>query len=221
MTWPSAMALLGARIDGVDPSPLVAGAYLLSGFILLGALFLRAAPIGNRMAMAGILLAVAATLYSHDVVNLPEIVSALVIGGSIGLLLARRCAARRLPWLVVAAHGLLGVAAMATAGALFLNPFAFALARDDGTIAPHDGMVLAAGFAIGAIVVAGISWMAVRRTSAGMAWMGLAWMGSGAGWAAAALGFALGNSALVVAGGMAGVAGWRLGWRARKIGPAA
>jgi NAD/NADP transhydrogenase beta subunit len=210
------MALLGARIDGVDPSPLVAGAYLLSGLILLGALLWRAAPIGNRMAMAGILLAVAATLYSHDVVNLPEIVSALVIGGSIGLLLARRCAARRLPWLVVAAHGLLGVAAMATVGALFLNPFAFALTRDDGTIAPRDGMVLAAGFAIGAMVVAGISWMAVRRTQAG-----LAWIGSGAGWLAAALGFALGNSALVVAGGMAGVTGWRLGWRARKIGPAA
>ncbi|MEC3910427.1 NAD(P)(+) transhydrogenase (Re/Si-specific) subunit beta [Sphingobium sp. CR2-8] len=211
----SGVALLGARMDGVDPSPLVAGAYLLSGVLLLAALRWRGQRHGNRIAMAGIALALAAALYSHDVMNLPEIASALVIGGSIGLLLARRCAARMLPWLVVVAHGLLGMAAMATACALWLNPFAFALVGDDGRITPDNRLLLAAGFTIGAMVVVGALLVAVTRRQTG-----LAWIGSGAGWAAVTLGFALGNSAMVMAGALAGVAGWRLGWRARRIGPA-
>lgn len=205
-------ALLGARIDGVGPSPLVASAYLLSGLLLFCALWLRPVRTGNRMALAAVALAVAATLYSHDVVNLPEIVGALVIGGSIGLLLARRCASGALSWLVVAGHGLLGLAAMAIAAALYHNPFAFGLVGADGAITPGDGVMLAAGGAIGLVVLIGALSMAFRRTQAG-----LAFVGSGAGWTTAALGFALGNGAMVVAGSLAGVAAWRFGWRARNI----
>ena len=216
MMPPSVAALLGARIDGIDPSPLVAGAYFLACALLLYALWSRATRTGNRFAMAGITLAVGAAIYSHDVVNLPEIVSALTIGGGIGLMLARRGAVRILPWLVVSGHGLLGLGAMATAFVLFRNPFAFAIVRDDGAMLPGDGLLLAAAFAIGALVLGGALTMAVRRTQ-----VGLAWLGSGSGWAAAALGFALGNSAMVVAGAMAGVAAARIGWRADRAAPRA
>ena len=209
-------AMLGARIDGVEPSPLVAAAYLLSGLMLVCALRLRANRAGNRIALAGLALASGAALYSHDVVNLPEIVSALTIGGSIGLLLARRSPAASLPWLVIAGHGLLGLAAIATAWALYRNPFAFGLAGDDGIILPGNIVILAVGVATGALVVAGTLVMAIRRTCAG-----LALLGSGAGWSATALGLVLGNSAMVVAGALAGVAGLRLGWNARNIGPSA
>ena len=204
---------LGARIDGVDPSPLVAGMWLVAAALLLCGLWLRAHRVGNRLALAGGMLAVGAALYSHDVVNLPEIASALAIGGSIGLTLTRRCAAHRLPWLVVVAYGLLGLAGVATSVALFLNPFAFALVDGQGHVTPAHGALLLAGVAIGGLVALGALLMLVRRTQSG-----LALVGSGAGWAAAALGLAMGNSALLLVGGMAGAAGLRLGWRARALG---
>lgn len=203
---------LGARIGGVDPSPLVAGMWLVAAGLLLCALWLRGHRAGNRLALAGGMLAVGAALYSHDVVNLPEIASALVIGGSIGLTLARRCCAHRLPWLVVVAYGLLGLAGAATGAALFLNPFASGLVDGQGHVTPAHGTLLAAGVAIGGLVALGALLMLVRRTQSG-----LALVGSGAGWAAAALGLAMGNSVLVLVGGMAGAAGLRLGRRARVI----
>ncbi len=205
MIPPFGPAWLGAQLDGIDPSPLVAGAYLLSGLLLFIGLWLRKGRHGNRWAMAGIVTGAAAAVYSHDVVNLPEMVSAVVIGGCIGLLLVRRCAVATLPWLIVAGHGLLGVAAMAMAMTLRRNPGAFGLLGDDGAL-------LAAGFGLGAATLAGALVLAFRRRHGG-----LALMSSGTGWAAAALGFAIGNGAMVVAGGMAGVAGLRLAWRARKI----
>lgn len=207
---------LGARIDGVDPSPLVAGMWLVAAALLLCALWLRGHRIANRLALTGGMLAVGAALYSHDVVNLPEIASALVIGGSIGLMLARRCGAHRLPWLVVIAYGLLGLAGVATGAALFLNPFAFALVDGQGHVTPAHGALLAAGAATGGLVALGALLMLVRRTQAS-----LMLVGSGAGWAAAALGLAMGNSALLLVGGMAGAAGLRLGWRARAMRRAA
>lgn len=209
-------AWLGARIDGVDPSPLVAGMWLGAAGLLLCALWLRGYRTGNRIALAGGMLAVGAALYSHDVVNLPEIASALVIGGSIGLMLARRCGGHRLPWLVVVAYALLGLAGMATGTALLLNPFAFGLVDGPGRVTPAHGTLLAGGIAIGGLAALCALLMLVRQTQDY-----LALVGSGAGWTAAALGLAMGNSAMVLAGGMAGAAGLRLGWRAWAIRRAA
>lgn len=205
MIPPVGAAWLGAQLDGIDPSPVVAGAYLLSGLLLFLGLWLRSGYHGNRWTMAGIVTGAAAAVYSHDVVNLPEMVSAVVIGGGIGLLLARRSAVAALPWLMVAGHGLLGVAAMAMAATLWRNPGAFGLTADDGAL-------LTVGFALGAMTLAGALALAIGRRPGG-----LALIGSGAGFAAAALGFAIGNSAMVMGGGMAGVAGLRLAWRARRI----
>lgn len=209
-------AWLGARIEGVDPSPLVAGMWFAAATLLLCALWLRGHRVGNRLVLAGGMLAVGAALYSHDVVNLPEIASALAIGGSIGLTLARRCNAHRLPWLVILAYGLLGLAGVATGAALFLNPFAFGLVDGQGDVTPVHGALLAASATIGGLVALVALLMLVRRTQAD-----LALVASGAGWASAALGLAMGNSAMILVGGMAGAAGLRLGWRARALGRAA
>lgn len=216
MSAPFDPAWLGARIDGVDPSPLVAGMWLVTAMLLLCALWLRGHRAGNRIALAGGALAVGAALYSHDVVNLPEIASALVIGGSIGLTLARRSGAHRLPWLVLVAHGLLGLAGMAIGAALVLNPFAFALVDGQGHVMDAQGFLLAAGAVIGGLTAAGALLMLVRRTQAG-----LTLVGGGAALSAAALGLAMGNSAMVLVGGMAGAAGLRLGWRGLVRGQAA
>ncbi len=205
MIPPVGAAWLGAQLDGIDPSPVVAGAYLLSGLLLFLGLWLRTGRHGNRWTMVGSVTASAAAVCSHDVVNLPEMVSAVVIGGSIGLLLARRSGVAALPWLMVVGHALLGVAAMAMAATLWRNPGAFGLTA-------HDGALLAVGFGLGATTLAGALALAFRRRLGG-----LALLGSGAGFAAAALGFTIGNSAMVVGGGMAGVAGLRLAWRARRI----
>lgn len=212
MMPPVGPAWLGAQLDGIDPSPVVAGAYLLSGLLLLVGLWLRNSRHSHRWAMAGIATGAAAAVYSHDVVNLPEMVSAVVIGGSIGLLLARRSAVAALLWLAVAGHGLLGVAAMAMAATLWRNPGAFGLLGDDGAVLPFGGGMLVAGFGLGVPTLAGALVLAFGRRLGG-----LPLLTSGAGWAAAALGFAIGNGAMVVAGGMAGVAGLRLAWRARRI----
>ncbi|WP_088183107.1 NAD(P)(+) transhydrogenase (Re/Si-specific) subunit beta [Sphingobium sp. Z007] len=205
MIPPVGAAWLGAQLDGIDPSPVVAGAYLLSALLLFLGLWLRSGRHGNRWAMAGIATGAATAVYSHDVVNLPEMVSAVVIGGSIGLLLARRSAVAALPWLMVAGHGLLGVAAMAMAATLWRNPSAFGLTADDSAL-------LAVGFGLGATTLAGALALGFGR------WLGaLPLLSSGAGWTAAALGFAIGNSVMVMAGGMAGVAGLRFAWRASRI----
>lgn len=216
MTSMSGLALLGARLDGVDPSPVVAGACLVAGTLFCLALHRRSPRHGSRLAMAGVAIAVAAAIYSHDVVNLPEIVAALVIGGSIGLLLARRCALAVLPRLVIVGQGLLGLAAMATGTAIVMNPGAFGLAGEgDGLVSGWCALPVF-GAATGALLLARALWLALRRMPPGDTLLGV-----GTGLATAALGFTLGNSAMVMAGGLAVSAGLRLAWRARKAAPAA
>lgn len=208
-------AFLGARIDGVDPSSLVAGAYLIAAALLFCGLVFRTIPAGNRASMAGIMLATGAALYSHDVINLPEMISIMAMGGGIGLLFARRCPAWAFPWVVVAGHGLTGVAIMATAAALCRNPLAFGLAGDDGAMAAGNvAMLILCCVLAGAATIHALA-MAFRRTQAA-----LPMLSATLAFAAAALGLAMGNSVMVMAGGMAGVAACRIGWRGRRIGRA-
>ena len=63
--------------------PFVAFAYLVSGVLFILALRGLSSPAssrtGNRYGMIGMLIAVATTLYTHDIVNLPEIIVAIGI----------------------------------------------------------------------------------------------------------------------------------------------
>ncbi|MEK6722211.1 MAG: NAD(P)(+) transhydrogenase (Re/Si-specific) subunit beta, partial [Pseudomonadota bacterium] len=79
-------------------------AYLVAGVLFILALRGLSSPAtsrrGNRMGMIGMAIAVATTLYTHDVVSLPEIIGAIVIGGGIGFIIARRIAMTDMPQLV-------------------------------------------------------------------------------------------------------------------------
>ena len=94
-------------------------AYLAAGVLFILALRGLSSPAtsrrGNRMGMIGMAIAVATTLYTHDVVSLPEIIGAIVIGGGIGFIIARRIAMTDMPQLVAAFHSLVGLAAVGTA----------------------------------------------------------------------------------------------------------
>ena len=91
-------------------SPFIPLAYLIAGVLFILALRGLSSPAssrtGNRMGMAGMAIAVATTLYTHDVVSLPEIVGAIVLGGAIGFVIARRIAMTDMPQLVAAFHPL-------------------------------------------------------------------------------------------------------------------
>lgn len=120
----TAMAAAGA--EGVTASPLVSFAYLVAGVLFILALRGLSSPAssrrGNRMGMAGMAIAVGTTLYTHDVVSLPEIVGAIVVGGGIGFIIARRIAMTDMPQLVAAFHSLVGLAAVLVGAAASSTP---------------------------------------------------------------------------------------------------
>ncbi|WP_298398109.1 hypothetical protein [Sphingobium sp.] len=153
----------------------------------------RAGRRANRLAMMGVALACGGAVYSHDVLNLPEMIGAVVMGGGFGLLLVRRAARRMLPLLTRAAQALLGIAAIALAGAVWRNPGAFGVAGSGVAMA-----LLAAGVLIGGLVALGALWPG--RIAPHL-------LSSGAGWTAALLGLAMGNGAMAIGGALAGVAG--------------
>ncbi|WP_194743351.1 NAD(P)(+) transhydrogenase (Re/Si-specific) subunit beta [Thermaurantiacus tibetensis] len=134
-------------------------AYLVAGVFFILALRGLSSPetsrAGNRFGMVGMAIAVTATLLTHEVASLPEIVGAVAIGGAIGWLVARRIAMTAMPQLVAAFHSLVGLAAVLVAAAAFLNPSAFGLLNDAGQIFPVSRLEMGLGAAIGAITFSG------------------------------------------------------------------
>ena len=250
-------------------------AYLAAGVLFILALRGLSSPAtsrrGNRMGMIGMAIAVATTLYTHDVVSLPEIVGAIVIGGGIGFIIARRIAMTDMPQLVAAFHSLVGLAAVLVGAAAYLNPGAFGILDTlTGEIHNASRIELGLGVAIGAITFSGsviaflklngnmsgkpimlpgrhvinlgtlvailglIGWFYVMAAPTVMApWLfwtviGLSFvigflliipiggadmpvvvsmLNSYSGWAAAAMGFTLGNSAMIITGALVGSSG--------------
>jgi NAD(P) transhydrogenase subunit beta len=140
--------------------PFVALAYLIAGVLFILALRGLSSPAssrtGNRFGMAGMAIAVATTLYTHEVANIPEIIGAIAIGGVIGFITARRIAMTDMPQLVAAFHSLVGLAAVLVGAAAYLNPGAFGI-LDAATNQIHNAsrIELGLGVAIGAITFSG------------------------------------------------------------------
>ncbi|PZU13667.1 MAG: NAD synthetase [Sphingobium sp.] len=251
-------------------SPFVALAYLVAGVLFILALRGLSSPAtsrrGNRMGMVGMGIAVATTLYTHDVVSLPEIVGAIVVGGGIGFVIARRIEMTAMPQLVAAFHSLVGLAAVLVGAAAYLNPGAFGI-LDPLTDEIHNAsrVEMGLGVAIGAITFSGsiIAFLKLNGNMSGKpimlpgrhlinlatlaAILGLVayfvtdqspwvfWtvtalsfiigflliipiggadmpvvvsmLNSYSGWAAAAMGFTLGNSAMIITGALVGSSG--------------
>ncbi|MEA2999138.1 MAG: H+-translocating transhydrogenase subunit beta [Sphingomonadales bacterium] len=149
----------------------VALAYLIAGGCFILALRGLSNPEssrrGNRIGMAGMLIAVATTLlYYHprpsgdlplSLLNyrtVGEILAAIALGGAIGLVTARRIAMTAMPQLVAAFHSLVGLAAVLVAAAAYLNPEAFGIAVA-GEIHRVSRVEMGLGAAIGAITFSG------------------------------------------------------------------
>jgi H+-translocating NAD(P) transhydrogenase subunit beta len=134
-------------------------AYLAAGVMFILALRGLSSPAtsrsGNRFGMAGMLVAIATTLVIQQLASITEILAAMVIGGLVGLLVARRIAMTAMPQLVAAFHSLVGLAAVLVAAAAFLEPAGFGIQGSDGAILPASRIEMGLGVAIGAITFSG------------------------------------------------------------------
>src|SRR5689334_7225034 len=142
-------------------------AYLISGVWFILALRGLSSPEssrrGNRTGMIGMAIAVGTTLATHQIASLPEIAAAIVIGGGIGLVTARKIQMTAMPQLVAAFHSLVGMAAVLVGAAAYLNPEAFGIAVRITPIAspsfvsilPVSRIEMGLGVAIGAITFSG------------------------------------------------------------------
>ncbi len=135
-------------------------AYLVSGVLFILALRGLSSPAtarqGNLFGMAGMVIAIVTSLLS---VNLGGsfigILLALVLGGSVGAVIAQRIAMTAMPQLVAAFHSLVGMAAVLVAAAALYSPDAFGIADRDGSMHMQSLIELALGTFIGAVTFSG------------------------------------------------------------------
>jgi NAD(P) transhydrogenase subunit beta len=142
-------------------------AYLVAGVCFILALRGLSSPEssrrGNFTGMVGMTIAVVTTLTTHEIASLPEIIGAMVIGGGVGLVTARKIQMTAMPQLVAAFHSLVGMAAVLVGAAAYLNPEAFGIAVRITPIAspsiisilPVSRIEMGLGVAIGAITFSG------------------------------------------------------------------
>src|SRR5215203_5078421 len=252
-------------------------AYLIAGVCFILALRGLSSPEssrrGNFTGMLGMAIAVATTLEIHEIASLPEIAGAMLIGGGIGLITARKIQMTAMPQLVAAFHSLVGLAAVLVGAAAYLNPEAFGIASRITpilgpsviSILPVSRIEMGLGVAIGAITFSGsiIAFLKLNGNMSGkpillpgrhvinfgslfailaliayftqdqdpwvfFTMMGLSFaigflliipiggadmpvvismLNSYSGWAAAAMGFTLHNSAMIITGALVGSSG--------------
>ena len=109
---------------------------------------------GNLWGIGGMVVAILTTLLSPGVVSFGMIILGILIGGSIGTLVARRIQMTALPQLVAAFHSLVGLAAVFVAAAAFTNPVAYHIGVP-GQIHGGSLVEMSLGLAIGAITFTG------------------------------------------------------------------
>ena len=248
--------------------------YLVSGMLFILALRGLSSPAtsrkGNRNGMIGMAIAVGTTLVllhdKLDPVTWAIIGAAVVIGGGIGAIIARKIPMTDMPQLVAAFHSLVGLAAVLVAAAALYAPVSFGIGTG-GSLATASLIELSLGSAIGALtftgsviafaklngnmggapimlparhllniaiglgIVALIVTLVMSGGSAQWAFWSLtalalvlgitliipiggadmpvvvSMLNSYSGWAAAALGFTLGNFALIITGALVGSSG--------------
>ena len=109
---------------------------------------------GNKLGMIGMGIAVLVTLFMLPELNFFLIFSGILIGGTIGTVIALRIQMTALPQLVAAFHSLVGLAAVLVAAAAFYNPEAYGIGQA-GEIKTTSLVEMAIGTAIGAITFTG------------------------------------------------------------------
>ena len=137
----------------------VAGfAYLIAAVCFIMALRGLSSPEsarqGNVVGIIGMVIAVATTLLNPDVVSYGTIIIGVLIGGTIGTVVALRIQMTALPQLVAAFHSLVGMAAVLVATAALYDPEAYGLGAV-GKIPAASLVEMSLGTAIGAITFSG------------------------------------------------------------------
>ena len=249
-------------------------AYLVSAILFIMARRGLSSPESSRkvnvMGILGMFIAITAPVLNPEIVSYGWIAGALLFGGGIGFMIARRIAMTAMPQLVAAFHSLVGLAAVLVAGAAFLNPVAFGIADALGSIFTASKIEMSLGAAIGAVTFSGsviaflklqglmsgapitlpgrhvingamalaivgfIGWFAIDQSitfgPVHIFWaltilsfiigflliipiggadmpVVISMLNSYSGWAAAGIGFTLGNNALIVTGALVGSSG--------------
>ncbi len=133
-------------------------AYLIASVLFILALRGLSSPVsarqGNIFGIAGMTIAIVTTLADPGVVSYSMIMVGMLIGGSIGTIVALRIPMTALPQLISAFHSLVGLGAVFVAAAAFFNPEAFGLGAR-GEIGTASLIELSLGLAIGAITFSG------------------------------------------------------------------
>ncbi|WP_395023327.1 NAD(P)(+) transhydrogenase (Re/Si-specific) subunit beta [Dongia sp.] len=109
---------------------------------------------GLRFGIVGMIIAIVTTLLLPSVHSYLSILIALVIGGGVGVVIAQRIQMTALPQLVAAFHSLVGLAAVAVAGAAFYDPQAFGIG-EVGAIDAGSLVEMSLGVAVGAVTFTG------------------------------------------------------------------
>ncbi len=137
---------------------LIGFAYIVAAVLFILALRGLSNPemarMGNYYGMAGMVIAVVATLSIVEGSSLVLIIPAAGIGGAIGAFIALRIQMTALPQLVAAFHSLVGLAAVFVATAAFYNPVAYNIGVP-GDIHAGSLVEMSIGTAIGAITFSG------------------------------------------------------------------
>jgi len=250
-------------------SNVVALAYLVAAILIIFALKGLSSPEsarrGNTLGIAGMVIAVLVTLQMPGVHSYGWIFAAILIGGSAGLIIARRIPMTHMPQLVAGMHSLVGLAAVLIALSAVYNPVAYGIASVGGGIAVASRIEVFLGSFIGAItftasivafgklqglvsgrplifsgqhklnlllglimLAAGVLFCLSQSWIAFLVMVGVAlvlgvllivpiggadmpvivsMLNSYSGWAAAGIGFTLGNNMLIIAGALVGSSG--------------
>jgi len=109
---------------------------------------------GNLWGIVGMVIAVFTTLADPGVLSYGNIILGILIGGTVGTVIALRIQMTALPQLIAAFHSLVGLGAVLVATAAFYHPEAFGLGAR-GTIPAGSLIELSLGTAIGAITFSG------------------------------------------------------------------
>ncbi len=132
--------------------------FLISGICFIMALRGLSHPetsqAGNRYGMIGMAIAVLTSLAMPGMGGFFDIAIAIAIGGLIGTITAKKIQMTALPQLVAAFHSLVGLAAVAVAGAALYAPGAFGILEGDH-IHKSSLIEIGLGVAIGAITFTG------------------------------------------------------------------
>jgi len=133
-------------------------AYLIASVLFILALRGLSNPetarTGNFMGIAGMVIAIVTTLMAPGVMSYSMILLAMLIGGSIGTVVALKIQMTALPQLVAAFHSLVGLAAVFVAAAAFFHPEAYGIGTA-GNISTGSLIELSLGLTIGAITFSG------------------------------------------------------------------